>query len=563
MESQYIPAPPVKIPELGLDAFDANCCINPICDNFGVSWHKTVQDKQSVYNISGIKGVDKLACKKCKSKTTLHNNESINKIFLWALKNTLSHEYCPNNLCANHRVNFYENSKQYYNNNIATVQIECKLCNKRFTIGAATRLTKKNKDTKRLLLFLKLVCNNTGPRGVVDILETSSKNYYSSLKVMSALTKEVSAYYLMQLNNHKHSLKNDCINIYTDIFKVSIHSPNNYKRNHELLDYVVSSTNYNDSFVILAATPAFMPDTDIDKNLKSIIEKDIGLTDYPTPSHLNELYGIHTESNSKTSSKFFPIGIGGYYLRINYVLIAHFLLLNKILSNIKHINHYSDAERIISISAMLGFANRIKNRTFDTVSVKTKKGKSSQNKDKHSAPFHNIDDKKVNKQYIDNISRTCKIIQDKSINNYSSNKLWVKDPKPPIHEQNRRFLWITRQDNVDVDYEINLYKNAKLQPIDMPFAVLRMSSSFSKRPTNVSSTNNARGYVSLAELPKNACDEIRINFFYWNFQLRHGSKRKETRGYALGISPKKPINMEQILNWRNGIFNRLKSNTGE
>ena len=47
--------------------------------------------------------------------------------------------------------------------------------------------------------------------------------------------------------------------------------------------------------------------------------------------------------------------------------------------------------------------------------------------------------------------------------------LWVKDPDPPIHEQERRFLWITRRLEQDISYELHLYKQGRLQPIDMPF----------------------------------------------------------------------------------------------
>ena len=86
----------------------------------------------------------------------------------------------------------------------------------------------------------------------------------------------------------------------------------------------------------------------------------------------------------------------------------------------------------------------------------------------------------------------------------------------------------------------------------------------------VANRGGARGYGSHAILPVNACNELIINIFYWNYQLRYLSKRyslakkdktKGTRGYDLKIAGRKPITMKNIIYWRSSVFERAREIT--
>ena len=92
----------------------------------------------------------------------------------------------------------------------------------------------------------------------MDITECSGNTYFSFLDNLSALTKDISGYHLMKLHKPSHALPSETIHLYTDILKLSIRGGGD--KSHSLLDYVITSTTYNESFFILVATPAFYPD---------------------------------------------------------------------------------------------------------------------------------------------------------------------------------------------------------------------------------------------------------------------------------------------------------------
>ena len=589
MKSQYAPAPPVKIPELGGD-FDMNFCHNVACNNFGVSWYQSDLDNKNAYSAkktsknANLKDVT-FKCLKCLKKYTAYDNQALDIIFLRSLKNTLLHAYCQNSDCSNYRINFYENKEKYGIKDKNKKQIYCRYCkpNKIISVGTPTRLRKENISPESIKLFIKLICNNNGPRAVIDILECNPDFYTARLNNISNMLRDVAGYFLMKLNNPNHKISTETICVYTDILRLSVHAPHAHEDSYVFLDLIISSTNYNDSTFILAATPSFYSDSN------NIIQKDVMNNRFLKKySSLYLMGDVKTKPKNKHDNpKYYPTNIGGYFIRKNYLVTAHYLVLRKILSNAKQIILYNDPESIVFKGAVSAFADRIKQKTCDVVVVSTAKkcntsakniniereiAITSEEKDAHQKK-RNIELKKrvckvhkKLKQIISNPDKAQAFSKVLTTPNVSKKYLWIADPTPPIHEQSRRFLWMTRRLNENMDYEVELYKQGKLQPIDMPFAVFRKTVSFCTRPSMVASTVNATGYDSHARLPMNIFNELTINIFYWNHQLRHlGERYKkecDTRGYNLEVTNNKPITIEDIINWREKVFERAEKITG-
>ena len=520
-------------------------------------------------------------------------------MFSWAVKNTLLHEYCPNKTCENYRVNLYENwgkeKGKYTIHNKKSKRVYCNICKKKnkkidtkssFILGAPVNLEKKNRNHELLKYFMKSICTNVGPRGVINISESHPNVYYSKLANLSAWVRQFSGYNLMKLAHPEHELAKSNINLYSDILELSVRTKNGVI----LLDYVVTSTTYNDSFFILAATPAFYPDAKGD--LKKEIKKKTASHREMPAEYLRDYDYLHAgviprfsseNKNSGTPKKGYPLGIGGYFMKKNYVTNAHFLVLKKMLAQVKKITHYFDGESVLRNSAVAAFADRIKENTYDIVVVKTEKSARSKKNRNSDDSSYSRDEEVIAKKYKENIMRAQGIFKDTLTNkekgidtpidvlniaNTEENTLWIKDPHPPIHEQNRRFFWITRRP-CNIDDEYALYENAELQPIDMIFASMRKAASFSTRPP-VTASKAAKGYDSFAELPQSICDELTINIFYWNFQIRYLGKRdldikkgkkQGIRGYDLGISAKKPVTVKDLINWRENVFKAAKEIT--
>ena len=116
MTPKYEPPPPAKTPEFEAGMIDINFCHNPLCSNFGLSWHQSelMQNNKQSYKARTSSDCHTLVCTKCNKTMTLSNNQAVNSMFLWTVKNTLLHEYYPNKTCENYRVNLYENWDSLY-----------------------------------------------------------------------------------------------------------------------------------------------------------------------------------------------------------------------------------------------------------------------------------------------------------------------------------------------------------------------------------------------------------------------------------------------------------------
>lgn len=138
--------------------------------------------------------------------------------------------------------------------------------------------------------------------------------------------------------------------------------------------------------------------------------------------------------------------------------------------------------------------------------------------------------------------------------------LWVKDPLSPGFEPGRFFLRSTRRpedtNKTFLDQEVELYLDAKHQPVDTYMSALRRSASQAERARLIASTRSGAGYLSSPRKPKHAIAEFELHRFSWNFmRLKRGNKdRHITRGHRLGLSLPKPLTVRGAQNIRNKVF---------
>ena len=321
-----------------------------------------------------------LQCPECGLNRKLYNNESIDHMFLYVLENHLLHDYCSNPACENYRVNVYENYPgRYYrgSGDIPTdpeklknfkYTVRCKKCPKRFAIGPPWRLHKKKQPSPMdIELYMKLVMNGVGPSSMIDILDCQPGRYYRMLHNLAQGCNFLSAHQLMELQTKQFADNTGCIRLYSDIMNISVYLEIKKKRT-ELLSFLVTVTDYGDSFFVLAVTPMFMLG-DIDEEFLSIesIEYE---SDQP---HGHMLWGgaplDSTVKPDKRTYTYAPEGLGGCLVRSGHGAIAHFLVLRKMLSRIKRVVHYVDNEIVLQMGALTGFADMIKAGQCDVVTV--------------------------------------------------------------------------------------------------------------------------------------------------------------------------------------------------
>ena len=378
---------------------DVNFCYNTMCGNFGLT-ARQAKAENAPYGIRKKGNALMLQCPECGLSRKLYNNEAIDHMFLYVLESHLLHEYCPNEECENYRVNVYENYPDRYYRGSGDIPTEpeklekfkytvrCKKCHKRPAIGPAWGLHKKTQPSpKDIELYMKLAVNGVGPSSMIDILDCQPGRYYRVLHSLAQGCNFLSARQLMELQDRKFADKIGCVRLYSDIMNISVYLE--IKKNRtELLPFLVTVTDYGDSFFVLAVTPMFMLG-EIDEDYLSIES-----TEYESNQpHGHMLWGgaplDSTVKPDKRTFTYAPEGLGGCLVRSGHGAIAHFLVLRKMLSRVKRVIHYVDNEIVLQMGALTGFADMIKAGQCDVVSVgieQAMKGeKARQQSEKHSA----------------------------------------------------------------------------------------------------------------------------------------------------------------------------------
>ena len=386
---------------------NVNFCYNTLCGNFGLSWQEA-EEQGRPYGLRKKGNTLQLICKECGLSRKIYSNRAVDTMFLHVLKNHLLHEYCPDAECGNHRVNLYEHfpsgkharSKRRYT--LASGQVpkdpekrvkydymvRCKACGKRFAAGTPWRLhgDRRRKSGKQdgpdyqypmdTHQFMKIVCNGVGPSSAIDILDCHPEHYYSLLHNLADACKFESARRLMELQSkayvksQPYQDSNRCMRLYSDKMDIIIYL-NSKNARTVTLPCLVTATDYNDSFFVLAFTPMFIP------GKLSREQKRKTRADAQKPEAHRDFAHLQTEAtpvNSEitiASRKFsFPVlGLDGHYVTSSYGALAHFLVLRKMLSRIHRVIHYVDNEHELQMAALTAFSDKIRARQCDVVTV--------------------------------------------------------------------------------------------------------------------------------------------------------------------------------------------------
>lgn len=661
--SKIEPPPPAIVPELdgiGIGGvpgqLDVNVCTNHTCGNFGVG--AASKAGKHAYKFSRPRGdwTWHLICRACGQFQRMFNNVATDAVFLNILKNHLPHEYC-NGICVencdrkkcekqhctmkrcdNYRFNIYEHFGERYsvktNSRAQRIyqarckgKIDGKRCGAVFSIGQALGLHTEQAYVSKHLndygLFIRTICNDNGPRSVMDILQCSGTNYDTHLENLAAVSRQVSGYHFMRMFNPELNIRDANMHLYTDIIDIPFHV-GGIEQRAETLKYIVTVTDFQKSYCVLAATPIFWPD---DKNTHALRTKllndcqhELNLAEcFRDHAHLyvpGEPISLskHTDAGESGKTVYPPMGLDGFLMRDPYALLGHFLYLRKLTHRVGRVIHHFDGERTFRAPAIIAFSDRIEENRCELIIasyLKITKGKKLPDRQKArftlQSKYRGQPGVLVNKdeslRRIDLLTAGIPGIREKieqaDQEHYKKQKtegeekekkrleryrkqgksapprpdrpilpfrvaqedFWVTDPIPPSYEPGRRYLWLTRRLEHSIEYEVELCMKATLQPIDSFFNALRATTSTTKRATSLPSQGK-KGYGSHAWLPANVIDEITLRVFYWNFIVRHGSG-KQPRAYKLGIyesDESLDINTA-ISNYRSDVFARAQEMT--
>ena len=652
------PPPPAIMPELAdiviggvPKQLDVNFCCNHTCDNFGAGAASEAGKRAYKFTRPRDDWSWHLTCRICGQLQRMFNNVATESVFLHVLKNHMLYEYCEKYICLkdcnnkkckkdqcelkrceNHRLNLYTHFGSKYviktnseRQNIFQARCKGDRCGAGLTVGKALGLYTNQEHVSRYMddygLFLRLVCNDNGPKSVMDILQCSATNYAASLRNLAAVSRQVSNYYFMRLLSPEMDLQDAHMHLYTDIIEIPVHTGGKSQR-AATLGYIVTVTDYRQSYCVLAATPLFFPDEKHTHKLRTGL-----LTKCQHELNLAECFRQHahlylpgdpislsknTDTGETGETAYPPMGLDGFLMRDSYALLGHFLFLRKLTHRVGTVIHHFDGERTLRAPAMIAFSDRIKDKRCELVIasyLKTTKGKKLPdrntarftlqskyrgqqgvlvNKDaslrrvdllKNGIPDIREKIENAGQEYYKKQQTESEDKEKKRLERYrkkgekappkpnhpilpfrvTQEDFWVSDPVPPSYEPGRRYLWLTRRLECSIEYELDLYLKATIQPIDSFFGALRATTSTTKRATSLPSQGNKKGYGSHAWLPANIVDEVTLRIFYWNFCVRRGSGKQPRASILKFYDGEESMDINDVFtSFRSGVFDRAR-----
>ena len=370
---------------------DVNLCMNTACGNFGKSWKKA--KRQNPYTLKKSLGGLIMGCSECGHGRKVYNNHAVGAMYLHVLKQHLPFEYCEDEKCKNHRVNFYERYGKEDGYTMVSMNpanseyvARCNRCKIRLPVGVPW-YRRRSSDEDNLQLFMMHVCNNGNPSNVMEIHDIGERKYYAMLRHLAAACNSLSGRHLMELQHSRYVEEKPTIRLYSDIMEITVHLGGDEKRVTKM-SYLVTVTDYRNSFFVLAATPMFvLADTEKGPLSQRALDPEAGLLDCHQ-QHAHLLWG-GTHIDAHVPDAEFPVvSLDGYFVRTGYGALAHFLVLRKMLSRFGKIIHYIDSEYVLRTGAVTAFSDLIRSGDCEVVAVKitqhlkmsVAKEKSSENK---------------------------------------------------------------------------------------------------------------------------------------------------------------------------------------
>ena len=598
------------LPEFGLDVSWA-MCRNPMCANFGVYFEGTIpkdrkQTSDDRYYVRLIPGgrdrlVGVIECRYCGQSSRLASNKAIRPIARYFLSLSLPFADCPNTECQNHGVNLFERwdghrpARERPYRRVDDHKARCRACGKSFWFGAPLGVMTKPPKEKRATgkgaeaphgekakirevraLWSSILDGVRTKRSVSDTIESEEglpiANYYPYLENMGLRLHDYHCYRNARLLRADIANRDTAIRLYTDILEASLKADRSDRR-HALLPFIVTTAIVKRTVYVVAAHPFFLP-TAFCPDARAL-RRDYRRLDFETEwgGLLHESESDATMSTDEAVEAVPDIGRGGYFVKSPYAQVAHFLVVQKLLSRFRTMHNFMDGAKELYTASLVAYRERIlagrpganapddkRKRNLPTAEVVV--FQHQKDKNKQTAPVERpigkeakraalskawneaeerFGDHEMPKDLLKQASSTkdprvrASLFRRAFKGGYSevSKWAWLEFPPPSIAYRDPRTLWLTRMPGKTFSrHGKALLMQATLQPVDSIFDSIRARVLSMKRP---GTTASGRGYRESYALPKVVMAELAVYLLMRNYALRRKTEQKIVPAEAMGL----------------------------
>ena len=554
----------MTLPAFGLDLNWA-MCRNPMCPNFGVDLDVDLPDgrkQQSSerYTLKTTTKEDRLrrgecTCRYCGQNWQLHSNRAVRVIAHYFLSLSIPFATCPNAACENHGFNVYEHWRRRrgpsrrYRRHRGEHMVRCRACLSTVRLGTQLR-PRQDPDTVRQRWgdILDGLYTSRSATDTYEQLGIRPGTYYSNLRCIGARVRDYHSFRNGWLLHPQGARRDKPACVYTDVLEVSLQAHRKDRR-HRLLSVIVSTLVAEKKIFVLAAHPYFLPERFAprihalrqDEHLPQFAREWCSLlhADAPVSAYLSP-----DERQSRKADER-----RGYFIAPPYATVAHFLVVQKMLSRFPEIHCYMDGAKELCAAAVVALRGRIlaggaepegvangsepPPRTAEIVLYQHKKG--AQRPD-YSKPKKGLSqawnemEKRFDEKVVGTLLKDAVGKDDPKVRAavfrlaftgaYSPDGGWAWLHHPPETDLYRlaRTLWVTRMPGkTDEKHRKAVLSKAMLQPVDSIMNSMRARVRSVARPLLRAV---GRSYRSNNVLPQVVLDELSVYLLRQNYGIR-------------------------------------------
>ena len=364
------------LPEFGV-AVNWAMCRNAMCPNFGIPFEgyipkgrkRTSGDRCQIRVTPGAHGrpVGETRCRYCGQSSRLASNKAVRPIARYFLSLSLPFADCPNAECQNHGVNLYEtwdeDARVRPYRRTGEQSARCNRCETEtassIVLGTARKAANHPKTQQRWRGIIDALRAGRSIADTTESLGLSNTAYHRHLARIGARLGDYHAFRNARLLHPDIANSAQPVSLYTGVMAVGP------RRNRWLppsgpLPVIVTVASVSGAAYVLAAHPCFLPRANCPDT--ATLEADGGLPafeaewdslrppdeDDSDPSPFGTVDRLFTKPNPD-----------GCRIRLPYAALAHFLVVQKVLSRFGVIHHYLDAADGSFPAALVAYRDRI------------------------------------------------------------------------------------------------------------------------------------------------------------------------------------------------------------
>ena len=343
-------------------------CRNGMCPHFGRHYggpepepgDKAAHDDRYRVDLRTCR----LHCKFCGKSFGIKSNLSVRPASRYFLSLSLPFADCPNLGCRNHGANVFEHfgggCRRRYRRD-GSSRAACRSCGARIRLGEALHIVRSRSAKQSVKGILDGVRTGDSVTDAVERLGVGVGTYYDRLERSASRLRDHLAWRNAKLLHPRFAGTKEPIRVQTDVLEASLQRFGVGPR-HQELKWIVSVAALPDpkvrSYYILAAHPFFLPsgrcpdydETDEDVHLPLWVRK------WDALEHLQrtKLVGF-----SLSWDDLPDVSRNGLFVHSPYAELAHFLVVDKMLSRFPQVHFVMDGDKSLCAAALTGLRRSV------------------------------------------------------------------------------------------------------------------------------------------------------------------------------------------------------------